>query len=171
MNATNKQYGSVLSAQYNLAGGKPVNYAQIAQDLLQKKNLPGQGIAGYLAKSSASDPTNVARSKMSLGQPLTDHEKKLIESASLNMVAGMTSPLEPGTRNYQDVSNEVYQLGLKNKQNFLTPTGKIDLEAMGKVQELANKYLPKQAINEINKTTPIGSRISAYLDHLGVLTQ
>lgn len=171
---TNKKYGSSLSSAYNLSGGKPVQFAQKANDFLKKRNLPGQVITGELAKKSASEPLNIARSKMAMRQDLTPQEKKMIESAGLGMVAGVTSPLKseltPGTRAFQDLRNEVFQLRLKNNQNFMNK-GQIDLDALGGVEELAQRYLSKQAMNLVKRNNGPGARTGAYLDELEVLTQ
>lgn len=173
-NAMRNRYGETTAMNYTMAGGKPVSQAQAVQNFLQKRNLPGQVITGALAKRSANDPVTIARAKMASGQNITDQEKRLVDQAGMSMVAGVTSPLKsdltPGTRAFQDLRNDIFQLRLKNNQNFMNK-GQIDLEGLGSVEELAQKYLSKQAMNLVKRNNGPGARTSAFLDELEVLTQ
>ena len=176
--AISKKYGHIVSTDYTMAGGQPVNLARKAQQALQQHSLPGQNVAGFLADSHDTDPTNVARAKVAAGQEISEQDKDLLGQAGTSLVAGIASPLNaaddiltPGTRAFQDLGNDVYQLHLSRNRGYMTPKGQIDLDAIGKVEELANQLLPKQVIKNIQKTVPPGQRTDALLDELQVLTQ
>lgn len=161
----------MLDAEYTMAGGKPVNVARKAQQIAEEKKLPGKGMLKYLADSHDKDETNIARKKISEGKEITKRERNLVSEKGNALVMGMITPPKAGTREFQELSNEVFELGLKNKKNFINKAGKIDLGSIGRVEELAKNYLSKPALKDIQKNTKVADRIGTYLEELEILTK
>lgn len=148
------KYNPLVEQGYTYSGGTS-NIAQDIANYLQKKNLPGQVLARAAAERRANDPQFKINQKLSVGQNISSNEQAKSQDSALQLIMGISNALgsKAGAVD-QDLSNELFQIGLSKKRGFLTPQGQIDMEAMQRLEEIGKKELGVEGLNELKALNP-----------------
>lgn len=144
---------------YASSGGDS-NSAESIRQFLSKRNLPGQAISGKLSGMRTNDSQYQTNVKMSRGVQLNPEESRRTQEAGMQMVAGMSQPVE-------SLSDRV--LSIKRQLSSRIPN--TQMEAIGQLDQLAKRELDPRVIKNVIKLNPPESRMQALLAELETLAQ